>query len=102
MLLKEGREFGVGTILSTQELTHFKTTNNDYSSYILSWIIHRVPSIKPQEVKALFNTAGKEDIESLIAGIQALEKHQSLYVDGQKHQTKIQDLAFWELIAGSK
>ncbi len=35
-LLKEGREFGVGTILSTQELTHFKTANNDYSGYILS------------------------------------------------------------------
>jgi len=97
MLLKEGREFGVGTILSTQELTHFKTANNDYSSYILSWIIHRVPSIKPQEVKALFNTAGKDDVDSLISSIQALNKHQSLYVDGEKHLRKITDLAFWQL-----
>lgn len=97
MLLKEGREFGVGTILSTQELTHFKTTNNDYASYILSWIIHRVPSIKSQDVKSLFNTAGKDDVESLLSSIQALDKHQSLYVDGEKHFTKIQDLAFWQL-----
>ncbi|MCC9654586.1 DNA phosphorothioation-dependent restriction protein DptH [Rhodopirellula halodulae] len=97
MLLKEGREFGVGTILSTQELTHFKTTNNDYSSYILSWIIHRVPSIKPQEIKALFNTAGKDDIDSLTSTIQALDKHQSLYVDGEKHLIKIHDLPFWKL-----
>jgi DNA phosphorothioation-dependent restriction protein DptH len=97
MLLKEGREFGVGTILSTQELTHFKTTNNDYSSYILSWIIHRVPSIKPQDIKTLFNTAGKDDVDSLIGSIQVLNKHQSLYVDGEKHLTKIQDLAFWQL-----
>lgn len=97
MLLKEGREFGVGTILSTQELTHFKTTNNDYSSYILSWIIHRVPAIKPQEIKTLFSTAGKDDIESLLSSIQALDKYWSIYVDGQKHIFKIQDLAFWQL-----
>lgn len=97
MLLKEGREFGVGTILSTQELTHFRTTNNDYSSYILSWIIHRVPSIKAQDVKTMFNTAGKDDIDSLLRSVQALDKHESLYVDGEKHLTKIQDLAFWKL-----
>jgi DNA phosphorothioation-dependent restriction protein DptH len=96
-LLKEGREFGVGTILSTQELTHFKTANNDYSGYILSWIIHRVASIKSQDIKSLFNTASKDEIESLLLTIKELEKHQSLYVDGEKHITKLRDLAFWEL-----
>jgi DNA phosphorothioation-dependent restriction protein DptH len=96
-LLKEGREFGVGTILSTQELTHFKTANNDYSGYILSWIIHRVASIKSQDIKSLFNTAGKDEIESLLLSIKELEKHQSLYVDGEKHIAKLRDLAFWEL-----
>jgi DNA phosphorothioation-dependent restriction protein DptH len=96
-LLKEGREFGVGIILSTQELTHFKTANNDYSSYILSWIIHRVSSIKSQDIKSLFNMAGKDEIESLLLSIKELEKHQSLYVDGEKHITKLRDLAFWEL-----
>jgi DNA phosphorothioation-dependent restriction protein DptH len=100
-LLKEGREFGVGTILSTQELTHFKTPNNDYSSYILSWIIHRVPSIKGTDVKSLFHTAGKDDVDSLVNAIQGLEKHQSLYVDGEKHLIKIQDLAFWQLSQSS-
>jgi DNA phosphorothioation-dependent restriction protein DptH len=96
-LLKEGREFGVGTILSTQELTHFKTTNNDYSGYILSWIIHRVASIKSQDIKSLFNTASKDEIDSLLLSIKELEKHQSLYVDGEKHIAKLRDLAFWEL-----
>jgi len=98
-LLKEGREFGVGTILSTQELTHFKTANNDYSGYILSWIIHRVASIKSQDVKALFNTASKDEIDSLMKGIGELEKHFSLYVDGEKHIQKIEDLPFWKLIS---
>ena len=98
-LLKEGREFGVGTILSTQELTHFKTSNNDYSGYILSWIIHRVPSIKSQDIKSLFNTAGKDEIDTLMNGIRELEKHQSIYIDGEKHIAKIRDLAFWELLS---
>lgn len=97
-LLKEGREFGVGTILSTQELTHFKTANNDYSGYILSWIVHRVSSIKSQDIKTLFNTAGKDEVESLITSIRELDKHHSIYVDGEKHITKLRDLAFWELI----
>jgi DNA phosphorothioation-dependent restriction protein DptH len=101
-LLKEGREFGVGTILSTQELTHFKTTNNNYSSYILSWVIHRVPSITPQAVKSLFNTASKNDIEDLITVIHSLEKHKSIYVDGEKKLNKIQDLPFWKLVEDFK
>ncbi len=45
-ILKEGREYGVGMILSTQDITHFKTSENDYSAYILSWIVHRVGQIK--------------------------------------------------------
>jgi DNA phosphorothioation-dependent restriction protein DptH len=95
-LLKEGREFGVGTILSTQELTHFKTANHNYAGSILSWIIHRVASISPQDIKALFNQTGKEEIDSLINSITTLDKHYSLYNDGNGI-AKIRDLAFWEL-----
>jgi DNA phosphorothioation-dependent restriction protein DptH len=65
----------------------------------LSWIIHRVPSIKPQEIKTLFNTTSKDEVDSLLSSIQSLDKHHSLYVDGEKRLAKIQDLAFWELIA---
>ena len=35
-ILKEGREYGVGVILSTQDITHFQTGENDYSSYVLT------------------------------------------------------------------
>ncbi len=96
-ILKEGREFGVGTILSTQELTHFKTGENDYSSLILSWIIHQVANIKSQEVKAIFNVQSKLDEEAHMRHIRKLEKHFSLYVDGKKSIKKIEDLAFWRI-----
>lgn len=96
-ILKEGREFGVGTILSTQELTHFKTGDNDYSTLILSWVIHQVANIKSQEIKAIFNTQTKQDEQHFMGQIRKLEKHYSLCVDGKKKVTKVKDLAFWEL-----
>jgi hypothetical protein len=33
-------------ILSTQVITHFKTSKNNYSAYVLSWIVHRVSKIR--------------------------------------------------------
>lgn len=97
-ILKEGREFGVGTVLSTQELTHFKTSNADYSSYILTWIIHRVSQIRNQDVKSIFNASDKHEENALMQKIRELDKHYSLYVDGDKKITKMKDLAFWEII----
>jgi DNA phosphorothioation-dependent restriction protein DptH len=99
MLMKEGREFGVGTILSTQEMSHFKTGEHDYSSYIFSWVVHRVAELKSQDIRAVFNTSSKHDEEHLMSQIRELEKHYALYVDGARRVTKIRDLAFWELMS---
>lgn len=97
-VLKEGREYGVGVILSTQDITHFKTKENDYSAYILSWVIHRVSQIKNQDIKSLFNKDDKSAQEYLMNTIRELDKHYSLYVDGDKEINKIKDKAFWELL----
>ncbi|MDA8790096.1 DNA phosphorothioation-dependent restriction protein DptH, partial [Pseudomonadales bacterium] len=96
-VLKEGREYGVGVILSTQDITHFKTKENDYSAYILSWVIHRVSQIKNQDIKSLFNKDDRSEQEYLMKTIRELDKHYSLYVDGNKKISKIKDKAFWEL-----
>lgn len=97
-IMKEGREFGVGIILSTQELTHFKTGENDYSKMVLSWIIHQVPSIKYGDVRSIFNAYSKLEEDAIVNSVKTLSKHKSLYVDGKKTVTKIDDLAFWKLI----
>lgn len=97
-ILKEGREYGVGAILSTQEITHFKTGENNYASYILTWVIHRVSEIKNADIKAVFNVDDKGEQESLMGQIRQLEKHFSLYIDGDKQVKKMRDKAFWELI----
>lgn len=97
-ILKEGREYGVGVILSTQDITHFKTAENDYSSYILSWVVHRVSQIRNADVKAIFNKDDKANQEQLMEAIRKLDKHYSLYIDGEKHIQKMRDSTFWELL----
>lgn len=96
-ILKEGREFGVGTILSTQEMTHFKSADVDYSSYILTWIVHRVSHIKSQDIRAVFNPSDKATEDRLSGEIRTLDKHVSLVVDGEKRISKIQDMPFYLL-----
>jgi len=97
-ILKEGREFGVGTILSTQFLNHFANKENEYSNYILTWIIHRVNEIQSKEVKRLFNVTSKEQEDSIINEIKKLEKHYSIVNLAGSKPLKIRDRAFWEIV----
>jgi DNA phosphorothioation-dependent restriction protein DptH len=98
-ILKEGREFGVGTILSTQFLNHFATSENEYSNYILTWVIHRVNEIKMKEVESLFSLDNKLQKENLIKTIKGLEKHQSIVNLAGSEPILIKDRAFWELLS---
>jgi DNA phosphorothioation-dependent restriction protein DptH len=97
-ILKEGREYGVGVVLSTQDMRHFKTSENNYATYILTWIIHRVAEIRNADIKAIFNIDDKGEQENLMETIRKLEKHYSLHINGEKKLTKMRDKAFWEII----
>lgn len=98
-ILKEGREFGVGTILSTQLLSHFSTGENDYANYILTWVIHNVADLNNRDVKYIFNTQNKQDEEMLFNKIKSLNKHYSLVKMGDSNKAiYMKDMAFWELV----
>lgn len=97
-ILKEGREFGVGTVLSTQFLNHFSTGENDYSNYILTWVIHRVNEIKAKEVESLFSIESKDQRDNLMKTIKSLEKHQSIVNLAGSEPLLVKDKAFWELL----
>ncbi|WP_270474716.1 DNA phosphorothioation-dependent restriction protein DptH [Clostridium cochlearium] len=98
-ILKEGREFGVGTILSTQLLGHFSTGENEYANYILTWVIHKVDDISNKDVKYIFNTKTKQEDERLFNEIKNLNKHYSLVKMGDSDRAiYMKDRAFWELI----
>ena len=97
-ILKEGREFGVGTILSTQFLKHFGSTDDDYAKYILTWVVHNVADLKTSDVEFVFKTEAKStETQNLFNDIKGLQKHHSIVKIGTSKPKYIEDKAFWEL-----
>ena len=97
-ILKEGREFGVGTILSTQFLKHFGNGEDDYSKYILTWVVHNVSDLKNSDVDFVFKTEAKsQENQVLFNAIKSLEKHHSIVKMGNGKPVYVKDKAFWEL-----
>ena len=97
-ILKEGREFGVGTILSTQFLKHFGSTDDDYAKYILTWVVHNVADLKISDVEFVFKTESKSsESQNLFNDIKGLQKHHSIVKIGTSKPRYIEDKAFWEL-----
>ena len=97
-ILKEGREFGVGTILSTQFLKHFGSGDDEYAKYILTWIVHNVADLKTSDVDFVFKTESKSiESQRLFSDIKQLEKHHSIVKISSEKPKYIRDRAFWEL-----
>ena len=99
-ILKEGREFGVGTILSTQFLKHFVTKDEDYSKYILTWVVHNVADLSPGDVRFVFNAQNGSLTENqLCSDIKNLKKHESILKIGNNDiPVYMRDQAFWEYV----
>lgn len=99
-ILKEGREFGVGTILSTQFLKHFGSgDDDDFSKYILTWVVHNVADLKNTDIRFVFNTEANSAEETKLFGdVKKLQKHYSIVKMGNRPKPiYIKDKAFWEL-----
>ncbi len=96
-ILKEGREFGVGTILSTQFLKHFGNGEDDYSKYILTWVVHNVADLKKSDIDFVFKTETKsKESQILYKVIKSLAKHHSIVKLGNNKPVYVRDKAFWE------
>ncbi len=52
-ILLQGREFGIGVILSSQYLSHFKFAGRNYGEPLHTWIIHKVPHVTPLQLSQL-------------------------------------------------
>ncbi len=97
-ILKEGREFGVGTILSTQFLRHFGNGEDDYAAYILTWVVHNVSDLKGADVEFVFKTDPKGiETARLYNAIKSLQKHHSIVKIGNGKPVYLLDKAFWQL-----
>ncbi len=97
-IMKEGREFGVGTILSTQLLSHFSNDSGDFANYIFTWVVHNVADLSSKDVKKIFNTQTKADEDRIYRDIKNLQKHHSIvkFTSASKAEY-IEDLPFYKL-----
>jgi hypothetical protein len=77
-LLLQGREFGVGVILASQYLSHFKYGSSDYREPLLTWFLHKVPNLKPQELAAL-GFSEQSNLQQLAERIKSMRVHECMY-----------------------
>lgn len=96
--MKEGREFGVGMILSTQSLSHFMGGDDNYSRYVLTWVVHNVNDLKQKDVEHIFRLQPKSpEIARYYTMIRGLHKHESVVKLNDALPARIHDKAFWQL-----
>ena len=94
-LLLQGREFGTGIILASQYLRHFKVNATDYREPLLTWFVHKVPSVTPVELSTLGLTGSLAD---LAGRVKSLPNHQCLYKSFDVPGEVIRGLPFFELV----
>ena len=95
-IISEGRMFGVGMILSTQNVSDFKTSKEDYSQFILSWVIHHVNSISKAELTNIFG-ANDPNSNRYMDFINKAKLFESVCKIGSRVEG-IRDMPFFELI----
>jgi DNA phosphorothioation-dependent restriction protein DptH len=75
-ILLQGREFGVGVLLASQYLSHFKTAHENYVEPLLTWFIHKVPHLGVKDLEGIGLTGVGQD---LVDSVKALACHECLY-----------------------
>lgn len=93
-LLLQGREFGLGVILASQYLTHFKQRQTNYAEPLLTWFIHRVPAATKGQLQAL---GLQEGLDELVRRIPELPVHRAIYKSLNCPGRLIRGTPFYEL-----
>lgn len=96
-LMLQGREFGFGVILASQYLDHFKKDGRNYGQPLLTWFLHKVPSVTLKELQQLGLPHVTADIASKISGQKV---HHALYSSLNFSGKFIEEVPFFKLIDG--
>ena len=97
-LMLQGRQFGFGTVLASQYLSHFKTSTQNYGQPLLTWFIHKVPNVTESDLTKL----GITGLPSGAVGrIQSLKTHEALYKSYGYEGSFIRGTPFYELSQGN-
>jgi len=95
-LLLKGREFGVGILLSSQYMSHFKKSGTNYMEPLLTWFVHKVPNITIRELSAL----GLSNVDDqMVNKIKNLECHYCLYKSLNAPGNFVEGIPYYKLLA---
>lgn len=95
-IISEGRMFGVGMILSTQNLSDFKSAKQEYTQFILSWVILHLNNITKAEVANIFGSSDP-NCQAYVDIVSKAEKFNGISKIGNEVKA-IRILPYYELI----
>ncbi|MBR5803080.1 MAG: hypothetical protein IKY31_01875 [Bacteroidaceae bacterium] len=99
-IISEGRMFGVGMVLSTQNLSDFKSAKQEYSQYILSWVILHLNNITKAEVSNIFGS-NDPNCQAYVDIVSKADKFHGICKIGNEVKA-IHTLPYYELIKEDK
>lgn len=97
-LLLQGRQFGIGVILASQYLSHYKTSENNYGQPLLTWFIHKVPSVTLKDLSAIGLKTNDQQVPNQIM---SLRPHEAYYSSYKYPGVFMRGEPFFELLEGN-
>lgn len=95
-VLLQGREFGMGVILASQYLSHFKAGATDYREMLLTWFLHKVPNLSGKDLGPL-GLSDSLALQQAAERIKTLGLHECLYKTHDVAGEFIRGTPFYEL-----
>ena len=95
-LMLEGREFGMGVILSSQFLSHFDAGKHDWTEALSTWIVHNVRHATPKQFEKI---GFRGDVSRMVQDVAGLEPHWAYYrcVNGYNEGILVKGQPFYAL-----
>lgn len=95
-ILLQGREFGVGVLLASQYLSHFRTQHENYVEPLLTWFVHKVPNITVKELESI----GLTNVDvGMVERVKMQACHECLYKTHDVGGAFVRATPFFELPA---
>ena len=93
-ILLQGREFGVGVLLASQFLSHFRTRETDYTEPLLTWFVHKVPNVTARELQSIgLSRVAPATVER----VKSLEVHHCLFKSLDVPGRFMRSMPFYEI-----
>jgi hypothetical protein len=75
-LMLEGREFGMGVILSSQYLSHFSTKQYNWSEALSTWVVHNVRNARAKQFEEI---GFRANVGEMVEQVTKLQTHWAYY-----------------------